>query len=394
MKILWICPTWPYPPTIGSKVRVMNLLKPLSERHDITLLSFINPSEDDSNIDVLKGLCRVRTIPFTNNPENYSLLNLLPYGVFGYTCQEMSRAIDEEISCDDYQVMIFEHLSMAQYLPHSFPGLKVLSLYDVESDQYRSLSKNKKGIKKRIWTYLEFLKLRHYETTVVDQFDLCLTVSKEDQDFFQKNTKGVFVEIPMGMDTSEYSPPSKTLSNSKHVSFLGALDYGANIEAVLYFYEEVFPKVQEEIPGCLFQIIGRRPPLEIQKLAENPQVIVTGTVEDIRPYLEKTSVFVSPIWAGAGSKTKIITAMASGLPIVSTTKGLEGVKCTPGADVLVADNADEFARTVITLLHDESLRSQVAALARKSAIKNYDMKVVADRFESFMRERILQLPGH
>lgn len=390
MKILWISSLFPYPPNNGFKVRVFNLIKPLSKRHEITLISFIDPKENQRNISLLGKYChKIRTVPFPQPKIKYSLFNSLPRAVCGYTSDQMQQTINEETKKTTFDVMIIEHLVMAKYLPPFFQGLSVLSLHDVESLRYKSTSKRKKGIKKKLWIIAETWKLYKYEINVTKKFDLCITVSEKDKKILQRwSPNGHFIEVPIGIDLSQFKPLPTPENDGKIITFCGALDYRPNTEAVLYFYRKIFPLIRSKIPKVTFLVVGRRPPMEIENLSLDRNVIVTGTVDDIKPFLMQSSVFVSPILSGGGSKVKIIQAMACGLLVISTTKGYEGINAIPGKELLVADKPAEFANHVVSLLQDRDLKNEISKRGRARIVRDYDMKAIANNLYLILRHEI------
>lgn len=396
MKILWISPALPYPPDNGLKVRIFNLISPLSQYHDISLVSFVDTKEpQEENISHLSKYCTtVRSVPFQpEGAKGYGLFNRLPDVVLVYFSSSMVKAIKEEISKRDFDIIIIESLKMAQYLPADFKGLSTLSTHNVESIKYRSLLELKKGIKKKTGALIQLSKLRRYEINMLNEFDLCITVSERDRYVFQKwssHRNMEIEEIPIGIDTAEYKPIEDEKKDGKTISFCGACSYEPNVDAILYFYKEILPIIKYEIPDVTFQVIGSNPPTEILNLASEDNITVTGYVDDVKTYLLKSSVFAAPLRMGGGSKVKIIQAMGSGLPVVTTPEGARGIHATPGKDLLVADNSRGFAQHVISLLQNEDLRTSISKSARECIVARYDMDVVAGNYTLVMEKLVAQ----
>ena len=164
------------------------------------------------------------------------------------------------------------------------------------------------------------------------------------------------------------------------------MDYGPNVDAMVWFCEEIFPLIRRARPDIELMIVGRDPVPEVLALGETPGVTVTGGVEDVRPYFGQAAVFVAPLRAGGGTRLKILEAMAMGVPVVSTTLGSEGLEVVPGADLLESDEPDGFARQVLRILDDAVLAARLAEHARCTVDTRYAWPVVAAELERVYRQ--------
>jgi len=169
------------------------------------------------------------------------------------------------------------------------------------------------------------------------------------------------------------------------VMFLGNYPHDPNRDAVLYFHQRMWPRVRREVPGARFYVVGKDPTPDLLELArEDPSVVVTGTVDDVRPYFERSKVFVNPVRIGGGFRGKLLEAMAMGLPIVTTSLGAEGVEAEDGRDMVIADDPEEFAAAVVRLLRDDDLCCRLGARAREMAVECFSWEKGVERLEQVL----------
>jgi glycosyltransferase involved in cell wall biosynthesis len=182
--------------------------------------------------------------------------------------------------------------------------------------------------------------------------------------------------IPTGVDVDYFSPRNGEEDPSSIV-FTGSMDWTANEDGIVFFIENVLPLVRKRFPRAKLWVVGRRPTSRLQQIGRNVKdVEVTGTVDDIRPYLSRGAVYVVPLRVGGGTRIKIFEAMAAGKAVVSTTIGAEGLPVQDGENILLADDAETFAQSVVDLLADEVRRKNLGAAARKLVSENYSWKAV------------------
>jgi len=179
-----------------------------------------------------------------------------------------------------------------------------------------------------------------------------------------------YLVVPNGADLSSFSPAARQ-PGEPVLLYVGAMHYYPNIDAVHYFFETMFDRIREAVPNTQVQIVGHSPPHDIQEMARQPGIQVTGSVDDVRPYYSSATVFVVPLRLGGGTRLKIIEAMAMGLPVVSTSVGAEGLDLRDGQDILLANDPISFADATVRLLTDPGLRQHLAQNARQAA-QRYD----------------------
>ena len=245
-----------------------------------------------------------------------------------------------------------------------------------------------------LYSLIQWQKLRRYEARVCRAFDRVVAVSPADAQALQRLVPGLEVTVVLnGVDTECYNDQFLMTNDQARIGhwdlvighwslvFTGKMDFRPNVDAVLWFCQEILPSIRRERPSVRFTIVGRDPHPRVLALARDPQVTVTGYVEDVRPYIAGAAVYVVPLRMGGGTRLKVLEAMAMGQAIVSTTLGCEGVVLTPGREAALADTAQEFAWRVVELLGDEGRRRSMGQQARRLVEARYDWRAIVPRLE-------------
>jgi glycosyltransferase involved in cell wall biosynthesis len=380
MNVLWLSEIFPYPPNNGMKVWMMNFLRPLAQWHDITLITATETGEPPENVAFVQQFCRevqVVHCPLEDaqpRPDEQSL----PASAKQFSFPALHQAVRDAMLRTSFDVVVVEMLRMAHYLPKNFDGLTVFNEHDVESLRYRSTIRMKKGLRRKLWCYQEYRRLRRYETEMVAKFDLCLCVAEHDVAILKRWAPSASVHyMPDPIDTEECEPFLNAPKDEKLISFCGALNYHPNVDALLYFYRDVYPLIKQQAPDVKLLVVGRKPTEEVMSLCDDPSVTGAWDQKDIKPFLARSAVSVAPVRLGGGTKVKILTAMSLGLPVVTTPHGLEGLHAEVGANLLVGRNAREFAQQVVRLLQDRQLRQSIAESGLRRLRAHYGMDVVS-----------------
>ncbi len=225
-----------------------------------------------------------------------------------------------------------------------------------------------------------------YEVKACEKFDKIITMTEYEKDVLKSFSAHLNIEsVPMGVDTEMFKLNGGAVE-SADILYLGFFSHYPNVEAVLYFYRDILPAIKKEMPRVRFNIIGYDPPEEILRLQNNNGIKVTGYVEDIRPYLAGSKVFIMPIRLGMGMRGKLFEAWAMEKAIVSTSIGCEGIDAENGKDILIADNPVDFAKKVIMLIRDERLRKRLGKNGRKKAMQKYDWDILTKKLENIYKE--------
>ena len=256
---------------------------------------------------------------------------------------------------------------------------------------------------KAVYSLVQYHKLRRYEATVCHAADHVVAVSDTDCVALQGIAPGVKVTVvPNGVDTAYFSslvpPDSYGIRQSKirHLAslvFTGTLDFRPNIDAVVWFCEQVLPHIKKEVFHVHLYIVGKSPTREVRRLGDDAAVTVTGYVGDVRPYIAQAKVYVVPIRMGSGTKLKVLEALAMGIPVVSTSLGAEGIAVTPGQDILIADDPVEFAAQVVALMNNEPLRKSMSERGRALMESCYDWQVITPILEETYEALVAARPA-
>lgn len=234
---------------------------------------------------------------------------------------------------------------------------------------------------------VEARRVKLYEGQLLKSVDHALAVTEVDRRGLEEAVTSLkapqngrtapITVVPIAVDTRQLQPVQRK-PGSKNIVTLGTLHYPPNADGIRWFLSEVFPLIRKEVPEATLTIIGKNPPQDFLAVAaRHPEVInVTGYVEELTPYLQKSALMAVPVRAGGGMRVRILEAFAYGMPAVTTTVGLEGIDAVPGRDVLVADSAPEFARSVTRLLRDPALQHEVSLNGRCLAETKYDWQVI------------------
>jgi glycosyltransferase involved in cell wall biosynthesis len=223
----------------------------------------------------------------------------------------------------------------------------------------------------KIRALLAYLSFRFFEVKRYNLFEAGVYVSKTHLELSKPFLPKQCYIIPPGVDLDFFKPLNVCL-NSPSIVFVGSMNYTPNVLGILYFYSRIYPHIKRELPNLKFYVVGRYPDRRIKKLGLDPSVVVTWTVDDIRPYLSMAHVFVNPMVVDDGGiKNKVLEAMAMGKAVVSTCLGVRDIGVTDYENVLIAKNDREFVEKVIELFRDENERKRIGMNARKFVEKNY-----------------------
>jgi sugar transferase (PEP-CTERM/EpsH1 system associated) len=301
------------------------------------------------------------------------LLNGEPLTFAYYHDQRMARYVENMRNRDLAAELAFSS-SMAPYIAAPRGRPRLLDLCDADSEKWRQYAAERRGPMK--WIYArEAAKLAAAETAMINWADAAFAVSPSEAALFTARA-GVANPVLIcgnGVDADYFSPQVTLprLNEGGDVVFTGAMDYAANIDAVSWFVREVWPEVRAKAPETRLAIVGSNPTSAVKALASLPGVIVTGKVDDVRPFLQHARVAIAPLRIARGVQNKVLEAMAMGKPVVATSAANAGVGARPGAEILIADDADDFAQAVDALLADEMRADAIGGAARARVLADF-----------------------
>ncbi|MDA8156888.1 MAG: glycosyltransferase [Actinomycetota bacterium] len=394
MNILLISQDFPYPPVSGDRIRNYNLIKVLSRRHRIHLISFEGHCQQEEHVAEMKKFCAsVKTVPLEKCNRFQRILRFARTVLSGqpqHNCfwvfqKAMADAITQAIKGNQFDIIQIEHSHMAPYVRNIPAGgklKKVLTLHNIGFVQYRRIFQFEKKLRMKARFLHSWLTSRRWEPAYSMNFDKCVTMSEIDKRILHSANPGLDIDVvPNGVDLGFYKMvPAKPGRNS--ILFVGILDYAPNADAVLYFSKEIFPRIAAQNPGMDFYVIGRNPTQQIRQLAGNPGIKVVCHAADLRPYYERCFAAVVPLRSGGGTRLKILEAMAMGMPVVTTSVGCEGIDVTDGENILIADSPGEFASNVIKIFSDRNRQVMIGAAARRLVEARYSWEKIGGHLEN------------
>ncbi len=384
-SLLYLCHRIPYPPNKGDKIRSYHLLRYLSEHYDVYLGAFIDDPSDWKYVSAVKEFCS-ETFFRPLNPSRAKLRSLtalftgdaltLPY----YGNRKMEAWVNGIIKQHHIKRVIVYSSAMAQYVDEHKTSLekRVIDFVDIDSDKWRQYAEKKNWPMN--WIYRrEAEKLFDYEKFIATSFDASLFVSSAEADLFRSMVSVRDEKIAYynnGVDTDYFSPSSDLVNpypeDRDVVVFTGAMDYWPNIDAVIWFAQEVLPVIVRHNPDLYFYIVGSNPSENVKKLADLPHIEVTGRVEDIRPYLQFAKAAVAPMRVARGIQNKVLEAMAMEKVVVVTPQGYEGINAVTGTEVILVENAQEMINVIPKAVSGDYPRMGSIARSRVQSDFNWE----------------------
>ncbi|TXG85376.1 MAG: TIGR03087 family PEP-CTERM/XrtA system glycosyltransferase [Sphingomonadales bacterium] len=383
MHVLFLAHRIPFPPDKGDKIRSFNMLCHISSRARVHLGCFVDDPDDFAHADALMMRCEsLRMLPLE---RNRALLRGLPAILGGqsitqamYHDPQMQEWVNETIRHYPIEAIFLYSSAMAPYAADHGTGRRVvMDFVDMDSDKWRQYAAAKRWPMSLVYKR-EAEKLFDLERTVAARVDHSLFVSEAEALTFRReagsaahDTRG----LSNGVDHAYFAPglvAPAALPGAPRLVFTGAMDYWANVDAVTWFVDAVFPKVRAAMPEASFTIVGSKPTPAVQALGSKPGVHVTGRVPDVRPYLEAADIAVAPLRIARGIQNKVLEAMAMARPVVCTPEAFEGIEATNGAALQVAESADQTADAILALMQDPVRRQAMGAAARAVILERYD----------------------
>ncbi len=383
MKILYLAHRIPYPPDKGDKIRAYHEIKFFAGRHSVDVCCLMDDTEDKKFIAPLSKICRNLEVVYI--PARLKkLLSLRSVFYPRKTCTELyfySRKLQDKINNlikkNSYDLIFVYCSSMMAYVDNHIKSIPaVIDFVDIDSDKWLQYAKYASLPLNMLYS-LEGRKLARLERSILRKVKASFLVTERESEFFAEFEGGdrVFA-VPNGIDFSFFNADKvasvRELEKERYISFTGAMDYFPNEDGVLYFCQNILPLIWRKIPDLKFYIIGRNPTVAVEKLADDKRIVVTGSVDDVRPYLKHSQLAAIPLRMARGIQNKILEAMAMGLPVVTTSNAFEGLALDPGRDLIVHDQPHKFADAVVELLSDTQAREELVDNARKVLVEKYD----------------------
>lgn len=384
MRILFLSAWFPHPPSNGSRLRVSHLLRALAPHHDVALLSFADQPDADPRAPALRSLCRsVQVVPRPSfDPSAWrsraAWLSPRPRSLVATFSPAMATAVTRTLTVSPCDTVIASQLACAAYAPW-FRGVPAL----FEEVELGALHDQLTQAPRRWRAALMWAKHRRYLRATLRRFRACTVVSERERTLLAEvlgDDRTIHL-LPNGVAVAEYDADGTAIEPDT-VVFTGSFRYQPNHDAMRWFVGAVWPRVQRARPAARLLITGAHDDLPLPAATN---VARSGFVDDVRPLLAASWLAIAPIFAGGGTRLKILEAMAAGTPVVATAKGAEGLDAVAGEHLLIADQPAGFADQVIAVLADPALRARLSRAGRALVETRYDWRALGPQFESLVR---------
>jgi polysaccharide biosynthesis protein PslH len=398
LRILWVKLNGLWPLNTGGRLRTFHTVAELSQRHAVTLLTTHAPGEDAHALAPQLPACE-RVISLEHAPTKVgsaafllatarSWLSPLPADMWRWRVPAVRQEVERLLAGGHFDLCVADFLSATPNVPLGGRVPVVLFEHNVEYVIWKRLAQAPGPVWRRALLELEWRKMRRYEAAACTRASFTLAVSEADRTLLMATAPGARVAaVETGVDL-DYFAPNGWHEKPATIVFTGSLDWYPNEDAVLHFVDEILPRVRAHVPATRFVVVGRNPSAKLRHVAEAAGAIVTGTVDDVRPWLAEAAVCIVPLRIGGGTRLKIFEALAMAKPVVSTTIGAEGLPVTSGEHLVLADGAGDFAKAVITLLRDPDQRQRLAKAGRALVEERFSWGRVALDFETRCRTAV------
>jgi sugar transferase (PEP-CTERM/EpsH1 system associated) len=397
VRILFLCHRVPYPPNKGEKTRAFYQLRAMATRHEVDVFSLADDPHDLAHREALAAFCnrltvarlsprlaRLRALPylFTRTPLT------IPY----FSSGQLRAAVREAMSQREYDRIFVYCSAMGQYVPCalssakvSMPGLArsipvVIDLVDMDSDKWAQYAAVTRFPLSALYQR-EARNLRAHERQLGMDAD-CLVVATEREAALARQIapEARIHVVPVGVDATHFTPAAtRAEGTSPRVIFTGDMSYFPNRDAAIFFARQVLPLIRRQVQDARFVIVGRNPGRRIEQLRSLPHVDVTGAVPDVRPWLAQATVAVAPLRIATGIQTKILEAMASGLPVIATARAAQGLPRAIADLVETGDNAEALAASVARLLLDPQRARSIGGESRRRVVAECSWEIPLQR---------------
>jgi len=395
MKILWVNQYFLHPTERGGQIRSLGILKPLHARHEVHYAALEDPSSSLGR-DMAPSFCsRAFPIPqqavsryspaFALQVARHLAFSDLPLAVSRYESAALRDTVTRLMATERYDAVVCDFAASGVNMPHLDDA--VLFQHNVETTIFERHAAHAATPLHRWFFGLQADRMRRYEASVCRESAHVIAVSPIDAERMRTMFGISHVsDVPTGVDVESLRHDGPRRPDTDFV-FVGSMDWMPNIDGMLWFAEEILPLMRRVKPDCTVKIVGRRPDARLVALgAADLRITVTGTVDDVRPHLWGSRVSILPLRVGGGTRMKVYEAMAAGVPMVSTSVGMEGLACVPGRDIIVGDTPEDFAEACLSLLADPTRGASVAASAYDLVSRECSHEAVALQFEAVLSD--------
>lgn len=402
MRLLFLTSPFPYPPRQGATLRSWGFIRELARRHEVHLLALAPPGQHPS-AEALEAarrhLATATVVPAAPRSLSQRLRQLVtrpePDVVLRLWTPAFARALAETLSAHPFDAVQVVGLELAHFA-EPFLGDSLTApawVYDAlnaEAELQRTIwlvdARRPRRWPAAAYSFVQWLKLRQYERRWLPRYDAVVCVSEEDARHLHRLAGVAPLVVPNGVDTDHLAPgrfaPQPDVAREPAVVFTGKMDFRPNVDGVLWFAEEIWPRVRRAVPEARFWVVGQAPTAAVRALHGRDGIVVTGAVPEVEPYLVAARAVVVPLRMGSGTRLKVLQALSLACAVVSTRLGCAGLGVQPNVHLRVADAPADFAEAVVELLRDAPAAACLGREARAFVRQHFDWKVLTPRLEA------------
>lgn len=397
MKILVLDEEFPWPLNTGKRIRSYHLHRGLAKRHDLTYLAF-GRRESEGYVELSQQ--KMNPVPVEISLPSKSgmgfyyrlaknVFSPYPYSVDNHFQPEFERALEAMLRKHHYDVVLCEWTPYARYVLQREDLHRVVASHNIEAQIWVRYAGAQSSRLRRAYLASQAVKMERFERQVFGTVEAATAVSESDAETIRGYNHRLSVEvIDNGVDLEYFRPADESSAISKpNLVFTGSMDWRPNQDAAIFFVRRVLPLLRDKFSDITFTIVGRNPSISVRDLEKVEGVTVTGTVDDVRPYIDKASIYVVPLRVGGGSRLKILEALAMRKPVISTTVGAEGLDLRVNEHLLVADEPQDWIETVENILTDREKASAMGKAGRRLVEQRYGWPALVNKLDRFLHRQ-------
>ncbi len=389
MNILFLSHRVPFPPNEGGKIRAYHMIRHLHQHHRLVVASLAESPEEAERAAELKDYCHdliVETVPPARRWAQAvaALPTSTPSSVAYFWSRRLHDRIRAAVADHSFDAVLAHCAFVAQYVRASDARFRLLDFVDMDSGKWAEYAIHRR-FPLSLGYRLEAAKLRAYERRAAAWFHHCsVTTAGELETYRQSGSAVPCSVLANGVDMKYFNQGAPRRREGAVLAFLGRMDYFPNVDGICYFAREVFPLIQTRCPQAELRIIGMNPTAEVRALAQTPGILVTGSVPDVRPYLNDAAVTIAPLRIARGTQNKVLESMALGIPVVATTPAARGVQAEAGTHLLVADDPASLSEQVLRLLWNPQLGEQMARAALEQVQRSHNWAATCAQLDQLL----------
>ena len=399
MKVMYVCHRVPFPPKRGGKIRPFNMIRHLTDSgHQVTVASLARSAAERDEARGLDAHCSKSMVEIISDGSAWARMianvaSLRPSSFAYFHSPRLAERIRVELSANQYDLIFVHCSSVAPYVADVTAATKVLDYGDMDSQKWREYATHR-SFPMSVAYWLEAEKLERVELQLSRKFDLATCTTRAELESLRGlGATGLSDWFPNGVDSDFFKPTSQPY-NPRQIAFVGRMDYYPNQQAVNWFCSQVWPALRQCIPELQFLVVGAEPSAQIRSLAQLPGVTVTGSVPDVRPYVQQAALTVAPLTIARGTQNKILESMAMATPVVCSPAAVGGVDAVAGEHLLVASRVQEWVDAIRSILGSSERRTLLGAAARARVLSHHSWAASMHRLDMLLGAVVQQKRLH